>query len=54
MSIIRSSLPFDSCQSATNLPDTRNALNILTSATEDEVRLLVLSAVCKSRELDSN
>ena len=52
ISIIRSSFPTDSCPNVVTPPNTRGVLQNLTPATEDEVRRIVLSAPCKSSDLD--
>ena len=52
ISIIRSSLPFDSCSNVLTPPNTREVLHNLSYVTDTEVRRLVLSAPCKTSDLD--
>ena len=52
ISIIRSSFPSGSCSNVLNPPNTREVLHNLTRVTDAEVRRLVLSAPCKSSDLD--
>ena len=52
ISIIRSSFPSGSCSNVLTPPITREVLHSLTHATDVEVRRLVLSAPCKSSDLD--
>ena len=52
ISIIRSSFPSGSCSNVLTPPNTREILHNLTHVTDDEVRLLFLSAPCKSSDLD--
>ena len=51
-SIIWSSFPSGSCSSVLTPPNTREVLHNLTHVTDAEVRRLVLSAPCKSSDLD--
>ena len=50
ISIIRSSYRPDPCSNVLTPPNTREVLHNLTHATDDEVRRLVLSALCKSSD----
>ena len=52
ISIIRSSFPSDSCSNVPNPPNTREVLHNLIHVTDDAVCRLVLSAPCKSSDLD--
>ena len=52
ISIIRSSFPSDSCSNVLTPPDTREVLHNLSYVTDAEVHRLVLSAPCKSSDLD--
>ena len=52
ISIIRSSFPSDSCLNVLTPPNTREVLHNLSHVTDAEVRRLVLSAPCKSSDLD--
>ena len=52
ISIIRSSFPSGSCSNLLTPPNTRETLHNLSHVTDAEVRRLVLSAPCKSSDLD--
>ena len=52
ISIIRSSFPSGSCSNVLTPPNTREVLHNLSYVTDAEVRRLVLSAPCKSYDLD--
>ena len=52
ISIIRSSFPSGSCSNVLTPPNTREVLQNLSYVTDAEVRRLVLSAPCKSSDLD--
>ena len=52
ISIIRSSFPSGSCSNVLTLPNTREVLHNLSHVTDAEVRRFVLSAPCKSSDLD--
>ena len=52
ISIIRSSFPSGSCSNVLTPPNTREVLHNLSHVTNAEVRRLVLSAPCKSSDLD--
>ena len=52
ISIIRSSFPSGSCSNVLTPPNTREVLHNPTHVTDAEVRRLVLSALCKSSDLD--
>ena len=52
ISIIRSSFPSGSCSIVLTPPNTREVLHNLSYVTDAEVRRLVLSAPCKSSDLD--
>ena len=52
ISIIRSSFPSGSCSNVLTPPNTREVLHNLTHVTDDEVRRVFLSALCKSSDLD--
>ena len=52
ISIIRSSFFSGSCSNVLTPPSTREVFHNLTHVTDDEVRRLVLSAACKSSDLD--
>ena len=52
ISIIRSSFPSDSCSNVLTPPNTREVIHNLPHVTDAEVRRLVLSAPCKSSDLD--
>ena len=52
ISSIRSSFPSGSCSNVLTPPNTREILHNLPHGTDDEVRRLVLSAQCKSSDLD--
>ena len=51
-SIIRSSFSFGACSDVLNPPVTEIVLQNLTNVTDNEVRRLVLSAPCKSFDID--
>ena len=52
ISIIRSSFPSGSCSNVLTPPNTREVLHNLSHVTDAEVRRFVLSAPCKSSDLD--
>ena len=52
ISIIRSSFPSGSCSNVLTPPNTREVLYNVSHVTDAEVRRLVLSAPCKSSDLD--
>ena len=52
ISIIRSSFPTGSCSNVLTSPNTREVLHNLSHVTDAEVRRLLLSAPCKSSDLD--
>ena len=52
ISIIRSSFPSGSCSNVLTPPNTREVLHNLSHVTDAEVRRLVLSAPCKSSDID--